>query len=80
MTRCEHFQSKPAYFAYFAYQNSKSVTIPAWSYHDHSKDRFHTSAYSTYEMSYFEHFQSKPAYLAHFAYQNSKLVAIPDRF
>ena len=69
--RSKHFLSKPSYFAYFAYRNSKLVTIPEWSYHQHSKDRFHTSAYSTYEMNHSRHSLWKPAYFAYFAYQNS---------
>ena len=77
LTTSNLFLLKHAYFAYIAYQNSKLVTIPAWSYHDHSKDRFHTSAYSTYEMTRSKHFLSKPAYFAYFAYQNSKSVTIP---
>ena len=45
--RSKHYLSKTAFFAYFAYQNSKSVAIPEWSYHHHSKNGYHTSANST---------------------------------
>ena len=45
--------------AYFAYQKPKSVAIPEWSYHHHSKDWYHTSAYSTYEKTHLKHFLSK---------------------